>query len=411
VRRALRGRATAVGGMLLVLGAAAATALALHLFPAAADVPPSGRLEIEQGSAAAPGVYVGGDDLSGPVSANPDLRHGPQKLSRGASSPLVGGDGPVATPSPDGRLVAYATWTWTKTVDWSKAFSDQGIETGDELAVPNLRIHDTHGNRERTLEPGTFSAAWRADGALAYVHGEPAAYRANLPYLANVVVRASATAAPVAWTGAPDRYRVVGWAGPQLLIAHGVEGGAADVDVFDGPGDARLLAAGAAVLGIAPDGRRALLSVGVPGDGGVRLSLRNVADSTEVASLPLESLSDPATGRPLEWVAGPASWTAEHVLVSSDAGLVVLRVTDSSIAVEQILHVDLDRLTKGSIYEPRFADDSARTVVWWADVPAAGAAASAQFVCDRYALTCKRGPNVPAGGAKRPVYDLSGGGR
>ena len=411
MRRPFRGRATALGVVLLVVAAAAATALALHLFPAAADVPPSGRLEIVRGSPSAAGVYVGGDDLSGPASANADLRHGPQKLDRPASAPLVGGDGPVASASPDGRLVAYATWTWTRTVDWSKAFADQGIATGDELATPTLRIHDTQGNRERALEPGTFGAAWRADGAVAYVRGDPPAYRANLPYFANVVVRASSTAAPIAWTGTPGRFRVVGWAGRRLLVARGLEGGGADVDVFDRPGAPRLLASGAAVLGIAPDGERALLALGVPGDEGVRLSLRDVADSKEVASLPLESVTDPLTGRPLEWVAGPGSWTGQHVLVSSNGGLVVLRVTDASIAVEQVLHVDLDRYTKGSIYEARFADDSSRTVVWWADVPAVSAAASAQFVCDRYVLTCKRGANVPAGRAKRPVYDLSGGGR
>jgi hypothetical protein len=395
---------------LLVLATAAATALALHLFPAAADVPPSGRLEIVRGAVTAPGVYVGGDELSGPAGPNADLRRGRQKLDRPASAPLVGGDGPVATASRDGRLVAYATWAWARGVDWSKTFADQGIATGDELATPTLRIHDTHGNRERTLEPGTFGAAWRADGALAYVRGEPAAYRANTPYLGNVVVRNSPTADPIRWTDSPGRYRVVGWAGERLLVAHGVEGGAADAEVLDRPGALRLLAAGAAVLGIAPDGQRALLSVGIPGDGGVRLSLRSLADSTEKASLPLEVVTDPVTARPLQWVAGPASWLGEHVVVSSDAGLVILRVTTTSIAVEQILHVDLDRFSKGSIYEPRFADAAGRTLVWWADVPEAGAT-SAQFVCDRFALTCKRGPNVPAGRAQRPVYDLRGGGR
>src|SRR5205823_9425036 len=121
------------------------------------------------------------------------------------------------------RLVAYGTWTWTRAIDWSKAFDEQGIATGDPLGTPTLRIHDTHGNRDRALEPGTFGASWRADGALAYARGDPASYRANLPFLADVVVRGSATAEPVPWTHEPDRYRVVGWAGRRLIIARGQE--------------------------------------------------------------------------------------------------------------------------------------------------------------------------------------------
>ena len=397
---------------LLVLTSAAATVLMVHLFPAAAENPRSGRLEIAEGPATAPGVYVGGDDLTGPASSNADLRGHGQKLDRAASSPLLGGDGPVAAPSPDGRLVAYSTWAWTRDVDWSKAFGEQGIAIGDPLGTPTLRVHDTHGNRDRALEAGTFDAAWRADGALAYVRGDPVSYRANLPYLANVVVRASATGDPVAWTQRADRYRVYGWAGDRLILARGQESGGADAEVLDGPGKIRLLAGQAGLLGISADGRQALVSVGAPGAGGMTLSLRNVADSTEAASLALSSVIDPVTGQALSWIAGPGSWTGDHVLVSSDAGLVVLHVTAESASVEQVLHVDLDRVTTGSIYEPRFADDAARTVVWWADVPRDGAApASAQFVCDRYALTCKRGANVAASRAPRPVYNLSGGER
>ena len=397
---------------LLVVPFAATTVLMVHLFPAAAENPRSGRLEIAEGAVTAPGVYVGGDDLTGPASSNADLRGHGQKLERAASSPLLGGDGPVAAPSPDGRLVAYSTWAWTRAVDWSKAFGDQGIAIGDQLGTPTLRIHDTHGNRDRALEAGTFDAAWRADGALAYVRGDPASYRANVPYLANVVVRASATAEPVAWTQQADRYRVYGWAGDRLVVTRGREGGGADAEVLDGPAKVRLLAGEAGVLGISPDGGQALVSVGAPGDGGVTLSLRSVADSTEAARLALSSVTDPVTGQALSWIAGPGSWTGDHVLVTSDAGLVVLHVTAASVSVEQVLHVDLDRVTTGSIYEPRFADAAARTVVWWADVPRDGTApASAQFVCDRYALTCKRSANVAASQAPRPVYNLSGGGR
>jgi hypothetical protein len=396
-----RPRSGTLLGLLALLGAAA-TALTVSLFPAAAEGPPSGRVRITDGAPTAPGVYVAGDELVGRAG---------QRLARAASAPLVGGDGPVAAPSPDGRLVAYSTWAWTKELDWSKAFDQQGIATGDALGEPALWIHDTRGTSDRVLERGAFGGSWRNDGALAYVRGEPSSYRANLPYLANIVVRSSPSALPVAWTTQPEPYRVVGWAGRRLIVARGQEGAAADVEVLDAPGRIRLLAAQAGVLGISPDGRDVLVAVGTPGDGGVTLSLRDVADSHEVARLPLSAVSDPVTGRALVWVAGPASWLGDRVLASSDAGLVVLRVGTGSISAEQVLHVDLDRITSGSIYEPRFADDHARTLVWWADLPAGAAAApaSVQFVCDRYALTCKRGEVVASSRVPRPVYDLSGG--
>jgi hypothetical protein len=410
VRRAFPGRRLrSLLGLLTAIGAAVA-ALAVGLFPAAADNAPSGPLQVVQGTTTAPGVYVSGDVLSSPAGTNADLAPQAQRLSAPASSPLVGGDGPVAAPSRDGHLIAYSTWAWTRDVDWTKTFAEQGIANGDPLGTPTLWIHDTSAKTDTALEPGSFGGTWRADGAIAYLRGSPAAYQADSPYLANVVVRSSPTAAPVAWTDQPERYRVFGWsAGSRLVILRGLEGGPPDVDVLDGPGRIRMLAAGSALLGLSPNGTQALVSTGEPGDGHVTLSLRNVADSTEAASLPVAALSDPVTGQALSWVAGPASWLGDRVLLASNSGVVVLRITSTSIGVEQVLHVDLDHQTTGSLYEPRFADDTGRTVVWWADLPGDGPPQAAQYVCDRLALTCTRAAAVAAARAPRPVYDLSGG--
>jgi hypothetical protein len=163
------------------------------------------------------------------------------------------------------------------------------------------------------------------------------------------------------------------------------------------------------MLGISPDGTQALVSVGAAGHGGLALSLRKVADSTQAAALSLSSVVDPVSGHALQWVGAPASWVGDHVVLGSDAGLLVLRVSAGTIAAEQVLHVDLDHETTGSLYEPRFADASARTIVWWADAPGDGPPVSAQYVCDRFALTCTRAAAVASARAPRPVYDLSGG--
>src|SRR5205085_11553521 len=123
----------------------------------------------------------------------------------------------------------------------------------------------------------------------------------------------------------------------------------------------RMLAAGSGMLGVSPDGSQALVATGAPGDGGMTLGLRSVADSTQLASLPLSAVVDPVTGHALAWVGGPASWLGDRVLLGSDSGLVVLRVASTSISVDQVLHVDVAHHTTGSLYEPRFSDDTGRT--------------------------------------------------
>ena len=79
---------------------------------------------------------------------------------------------------------------------------------------------------------------------------------------------------------------------------------------------------------------------------------------------------------------------------------------------EQVLHLESATKPNGVLYEPRFTDDSTRTIVAWSDVPGTeiqGQSQSVQFVCDRYALRCSRGTPVPSTEAPRPVYDQSGG--
>src|SRR5207244_3772727 len=167
-------------GLLTAISASVA-ALAVGLFPAAADNAPSGPIQIAQGTPTAPGVYVSGDVLSSPAGTNADLAPQAQRLSAPASSPLVGGDGPVAAPNRDGHLIAYSTWAWTRDVDWTKTFAEQGIANGDALGTPTLRLHDTSAKSDTALEAGTFGGAWRSDGAIAYLRGDPPEYRADAP--------------------------------------------------------------------------------------------------------------------------------------------------------------------------------------------------------------------------------------
>jgi hypothetical protein len=277
--------------------------------------------------------------------------------------------------------------------------------------MPRLRVLDLKSGADDAVEPGSFSAAWRSDGALAYVRGAPPPYRANTPYLRDVIVRARADAPGAAWTTDPDRYLVDAWAGRTLIVERGVPGGTPDILALDGPGSPRTLAEQAAFLAVSPEGRDVLVAKGLLAGPTPSIALIDVASGETKASLDLAGATDPVSGQAVEWVMGPAAWLHDRVVVAASSGLLVLR-TGSSLGVEQVLHLDSATKADGILYEPRFTDDTTHTIVTWSDVPGTGSQAqSVQFVCDRYALRCDRGAAVPSAEAPRPVYDESGGDR
>src|SRR5207237_3602019 len=136
------------------------------------------------------------------------------------------------------------------------------------------------------------------------------------PYLSEVVVRSSPRAAGVVWSAVPAHYVVYGWAGGHLIVYRVGEDEEIDTLALDGPGRARLLAAGS-VVAVSPDGGR----VFVLGPDNRHVRVLRVGDGGEVASL------DPADADPsIQWVAYSGSWVGDHVVAPAIAGLVVFRV-------------------------------------------------------------------------------------
>ena len=387
-------RIALLGSALLV----SAAVLSIQLVTAGGTGARSGRVALAQTHAAPVGATVRGRVLSG-------LGKSPAKLELAASAPLAGSLVPVAVPSADGVYVAYNTWRWKRVVDWYQSLSSQGIQTGDALGTPVLHVRSLGRGKDVALEPGTFSAAWRKDGALAYVRGEQPDYRANTPFLRQVVVRGAPDAAPAVWSSSAAEYHVLGWAGRALIVAQQFEGESISLLVFDGPGSARPLAQNASLIAISPDGSSALVDESPAETEAPALRLVSVADATELARAPFSTIVDPATSTPVMWVSGPGDWLGDRVVASTSTGLVVLRAAGGRLSIEQVLHVDSATRPNGRLWEPRFADDG-RTIVTWTDLPGAQAA---QIVCDRFALTCTQGAAVPSADAPRPVYDESGG--
>lgn len=392
------------------LAAVAVAAATLHLAGAAGRSTESGRLSVTQGTFVPPGLYVSGDTLSGPKSKNGALQRGAQKLAERAAAPLIGADAPVAVPSPDETLVAVNTWRWTKAMDWAQSLSEQGIGPGDPLGTPQLRIQDTAANKDRPLEAGTMSAAWRLDGAFAYVRGEQPVYRAQTPYLRDVLVRSSLTGPAEKWSTEPDRFTVLAWAGQTLLVKRDVPGAPPDLVAFDGAGRMRTIADGSMFVALAPDGKSVVVAKSPGETPQPGLYVVDVATGSTIGGISLRDMVDPVDNRPLDWAVGRGSWAGGHVVVPSATGLVVLDV-DDRVRLAQVLHLDAADKPNGALYEPRFVDDSGRVIFTWQDVPDAATPQSVSLLCDRVALTCLRSIPIASSDAVRPVDDESRGSR
>jgi hypothetical protein len=391
-------RIVLLGSTLLAL----AIALSIQLVTARGTAARSGRATVRQTAALPHGRLVRGRFLSG-------FGKSELALPFAASAPLVANLGPVAAPSRDRRFLAYNTWHWAKPIDWQRSLEEQGVATGDPLGRPQLHVLDLRDGTDLALDPGSFSVAWRRDGAIAYARGNPPDYRANTPFATDVVVRLRADAAPGVWSEGPGWYLVEGWAGRRLIVRTESAGGGGGLLVFDRPGSERPLADDAELIAISPSGADVLVAQGSADAAAPAVRLVSVGDGAERARLELRAILDPVTGTPVSDVVGLGSWQGDRIVAATSSGLVVFRASGGELSVEQVLHVASASRPGGGFYEPRFAGDDEHTIVTWADLPATGGRESAQFVCDRYALTCDEGAAVSSGRAPRPVYDPSGG--
>jgi hypothetical protein len=346
----------------------------------------------QRATAAPPGLYVVGRTLYGLA------KRSKVQLEAAPVAPLAGWLSPVAVPSPDGRFVAYNAWTELRQDDPDLSWEDQGISSGDPLARPSLRIFDAESGADTLLEDGAFSVAWRGDGALAYFKGADRDYRAGVPFVGDVVVRPELGAEPEVWSPESDRFVVAGWAGTHLLAYRMREGEALDVVSFDRPGEMRVLAPGAALVAISPDGRRIAVEEG-PAEGVPAVRVLHVGTGRELAALDLTTV-DPGVGA----VDYAGDWSDDLVVATSESGLAVFRIADDRISLAETI-----RVGGASLAEPRFADGTAR-VTAWSTTPDGDV-----FVdCDRAAAACGRAmpaPETPGVGRfpawRRPLYNPS----
>jgi hypothetical protein len=372
-RRVSRWVIAAAAGIAVASGAAAVTVFGAH-----GAVPTTGALAVRPGASLPQHPFVRGNGLYAGGNR--------QELGGSVSGALMGPLSPVAVSGPNDAFVVYSTWRDLRAVDSEKSFSKQGIAEGDALGLPSLRVHDGRG-QDSLLARGAYSAAIRADGAIAYVEGIDASFRAGRVYQGQVVVRRGLNGRSVAWTSEPARYVVYGWSGNRVLFYRMGAGERLEILVADARGKVRPLADGS-IVALSPGGDRVM----VLGPDTTSVRVLDIATGREQAWLDVTTATTP-----LRWIGYSGSWAGDRVVAPSSSGLVVFRVMPASIELEQALSIDSAQFPVG-VQEPQFADSDAGEILVTADVPPdrGGEGVTYFLDCDRVSRICERGDGAPA---------------
>jgi hypothetical protein len=386
MKRVFGARTAALGVAILAVGVAAV--VGFGVFGANSAVPRTGPLTVHAGLKKPPGRFVRGTGLF-------DEKGARSQLGGAVSGAMMGPLSPVAVSWSDGTLVAYNTWQDLRSVDAERSFSAQGISDGDPLGVPSLRVHDDQG-KDFLLARGAYSAAWRHDGAIAFVQGVDPAFRAGRVYSGQVVVLRGVHGREVAWTNDAARYVVYAWAGDRLVFYRIGLGEKTELLVADGPGKIRPLADGTAIA-VSPDATR----IAVLSQDATDVRVLDVATGRELSWI------DVTTATPsLKWVAYSGSWVGDHIVAPASPGLAVFHIGSDSLTLEQVLSLDSAQFPVG-VQEPRFVDDAGNVIAASADGPPKNGSGGVSFLlkCDRIARSCERGDAAPAKDWLRQVDD------
>ncbi len=318
------------------------------------------------------------------------------RLGATAGAPLIGSLSPLAVPSPDGSQYLYNSWASGADLVCSGDESVRGnCKNPSPDAVygrPTLRLFTSASSRDVVFQAGAMSAAWRADGAIAYFKADGVDAPADAArFVGHLYVRPSSASPPVRWTTTPGRYVTVAWAGNTLIAYRQLQGEQFDVLALDEPGSIRNLAPSATVVSASPDGTQ--LAINHDSNGTSTAGIVNVSNGVVISTLDLAKVTDPASGAPLNWVTYGGSWDGDLVTAEASAGVAMFRVQSGKISFEGILVGKKSDYPMG-IHEPQlFHEKSGKLdLIAWAplDAPTKNGRASAIVICDISNKTCKR---------------------
>ena len=320
------------------------------------------------------------------------------RLGATAGAPLLGSLAPLAVPSPDGSQYLYNSWAQGGDVVCS---GDPSVRGNCKNPAPNavfgrptLRLFTPASSQDVVVQTGAMSAAWRADGAVAYFKGDSPDVPADAArFVGHLYVRPTVGGTPVQWTSTAARYITVAWAGNTLIAYRQSEGERFDVLALDEPGSVRTLAADATVVSVSPDGTQ--LVINRDADGTSVASVVTVAGGAVVSTLDLAEVNDPQTGTALAWLTYGGSWDGDLVAAESSNGVALFRVkAPGKISFESML------VTKGSdypmgVHEPQLFHEKksgSLDLIAWAPVgaPTTSGRAQAIVTCAVSGKSCKK---------------------
>lgn len=257
---------------------------------------------------------------------------------------------------PDGERVVYHFWQQLTRFP-SYAPGSPEVADGTPMSRPTIRLLDLSTGEDRELASGARSFAWRADGLFAYARGVETDYRLNVPYDQHVVVQEGLEGKPEVWTTEPGNYTVVQWAGESLLVWRQFEGETRELLALQGPGESRqVLSEQDLFLCASPDGTRILTSSGGtdPDTDPFVIHEVEMQSGTELARLPLEGVTDPATGEAVTGVP-VAAWEGDKVVVAlHPAHVAVIRAEGEGLELQDVLTFQYANVRKGGVDELMF---------------------------------------------------------
>lgn len=312
-------------------------------------------------------------------------RQEPEKLAGQVQAPFTGTLSPAAVPSPvNDRTIAYSSFANKR---------------------PVLRLHEFGRDQDPVLDEGAYSPVWGRDAGLAYFKGLTSRVKDPARHLGHVIVRASPESKRVRWSAKASRYIPSAWAGERLIV-HELKRTWPTLVVFDGPKRRRVLAKGANLVAVSPDGARAFIATQPRPSPAV--AIIDIAHGRELASFSLSDIDDPASGAKINYVVGSGAWARDTVTAPVSGGLAVFRVGGERIELEQLLGVDPNAFPTG-LTEPT-SDDTGRYIAASAELmqqPGAVSTRTSIIECDRVERRCVLGRSAPSFLPPRLVYNPS----
>jgi hypothetical protein len=322
------------------------------------------------------------------------------RLGATAGAPLIGALAPLAVPSPDGSQYLYNAWAQGADVACSGDPAARGnCKNPAPDAVfgrPTLRVFTPASSRDTVLEIGAMSAAWRADGAIAYFKGNANDVPADAArFVGHLYVRPSLQAAPVRLTTAAARYIAVAWAGNTLIAYRQSEGERFDVLAIDEPGNVRTLAADSTLVAVSPDGTQLVVNHDV--DGTSMASVVTVAGGVVSSTLDLGNIKDAQTASAVAWVTYAGSWDGDLVAAESANGIALFRVRSGRISFDSMLVPRNNDYPMG-IHEPQLFHETKSgklDLIAWAplNAPTNNGRVQTIVTCSMSDKSCKRDGN------------------